>query len=415
MDSCVLETVSSWVGSDANPPLLIVGIGVLLIGAMLPWLTVGVGTNRWLRGTLVLAGALVCGWTLWPVEKAVVPAMAPAVPERPVVRISHAACVHEVSGRISEETAKARLDATADASMAHPSSADQIGLVSGSSAGTYYAVANDLVTVARRHDMVLLNHPTLGSRDNFRKLLSTENAAVGFVQSDLLDWLRNSTDREHQKQASLLRLVLPLYAEEVHVLARRGLGKLTDLAGKRIVTAVSSQGSRYTAENLLRAAQVVPASLDDQQTTAAALCSVITGSADAMVIVEGKPALSLVSLDVLSTHAAKPLDGVALMPLAMPTGAEGYAPASLDRTDYNWLGAPVPTLSVRALLMAFDFSAQRNDYEKRRCRQLKSLGAIVKRELPVLSQPPYQAKWREVDPLRQVPGWRPVTCPQAGR
>ncbi|MBP8272350.1 MAG: hypothetical protein KAX42_10810, partial [Sphaerotilus sp.] len=113
----------SWVGSDVNAPVLIVGIGVLLIGAVLPWLTVGVGTNRWLRGTLVLAGALVCGWALWPVDKAVVPAMAPAVPERPVVRISHAACVHEVSGRISEETAKARLDATADASMAHPSSA----------------------------------------------------------------------------------------------------------------------------------------------------------------------------------------------------------------------------------------------------------------------------------------------------
>jgi hypothetical protein len=72
----------------------------------------------------------------------------------------------------------------------------------------------------------------------------------------------------------------------------------------------------------------------------------------------------------------------------------------------------VPTLSVRALLMAVDFSSQRNDYQKRRCQQLKGLGDMVKRELPVLSRPPYQAKWREVDPLRQVPGWRPVTCPQ---
>jgi TRAP-type uncharacterized transport system substrate-binding protein len=412
MGSRVLETWVGWIGAGAGVPVLIVGLGMLLIGAVLPWLTAGLGTDRWLRGGMVLGGVLVCGVALWPMMGKVAP---PDKSDAAAVRLSHATCVDAVSRRISEETAKVRLELIADTSTVDPAPVDRIGLVSGSSAGTYYAVANDLVTVARRHDLALLNRPTLGSRDNFRKLVDAkENAALGFVQSDLLDWLRSSTDREDQKQAALLRLVLPLYAEEVHVLARRELGTLADLAGQRVVTAVSSQGSRYTAENLLRMAGVVPARLDDQQTTAAALCSVLTGRADAMVIVEGKPALSLTSLDVLRLHPSRPLDGVHLMPLVLPAGAEGYELARLDERDYAWLGTPVPTLSVRALLMAVDFSSQRTAYQKRRCQQLRSLAEVVRRELPVLSRPPYQPKWREVDPLRPVRGWRPVTCPRAG-
>ena len=406
-DSRVLETWTGWAGGGINVPVLIVGLGVLLIGAALPWLTAGLGTDRWLRGALVLGGVLVCGVALLPGTGGRKP---PIVPDH---RLGHADCVETLSRRMTELTVTAKLNHFND-----PVPADPIGLVSGSSTGMYHAVADDLVAVARRHDVPLFNRETLGSLDNFRKLVDPkENAAIGFVQSDLLDWLRSSNHREDQRNAALLRLVLPLYAEEVHVLARRGLDTLADLAGQRVLTAVSSQGSRYTAENLLRAAQVAPARFDTQQTTAEALCSVLTGRADAMVIVQGKPASNLTSLDALRGHPARPLDGVHLMSLDLPAntpGYEGYEVARIDDGDYPWVRAPVATLSVRALLMAVDFSSQRTAYQKRRCQQLKGLGELVKRELPVLSRPPYQAKWREVDPLREVRGWRPVTCPRLG-
>ncbi len=410
MGSCVLETWTDWIGMGVKVPMLIVGLGGLLIGAVLPWLTAGVGTDRRIRGALVLGGALVCGVALWPMAKAG-GLKEPAVQE---VRLDHAACVKTLSQRMAELTVTARLAAID--TTAGPAPADPIGLVSGSSTGMYHAVADDLVAVARRNELALFNRETLGSLDNFRKLVDPkENAAIGFVQSDLLDWLRNSPDREDQRNATLLRLVLPLYAEEVHVLARSGLNTLADLAGRRVLTAASSQGSGYTAENLLRAAQVSPpARFDNQQTMAEALCSVLTGRADAVVIVQGKPSSNLLSLDALLTHPARPLDGVHLMPLDLPAQAEGYEVARIDASDYPWVQAPVTTLSVRALLMAVDFSSQRNDYQKRRCQQLKGLGDMVKRELPVLSRPPYQAKWREVDPLRPVRGWRPVTCSRTG-
>jgi TRAP-type uncharacterized transport system substrate-binding protein len=402
-----------------NEPLLIVGLGALLIGLLLPWLTAGLSTDRGLRGVLVLVGVLAGGVALWPllrVDPPLAPGQVQVRPLDPPATLTPAACVAALSDRMRALTGASLPSPTADAASAS-AMADPIGLVSGSATGTYHAVASDLVAVARRQGVPLFNRETLGSLDNLRKLADAqENAALGFAQSDILAVLARSDDPALRKSATLLRLVLPLYAEEVHVLARTGVQTLADLHGRRVVTAASSQGSLHTAETLLRAAQVVPASLDSQQTAAAALCSVLTGRADAMVIVAGKPTPHLVSLDALRAHPARPLEGVHLLPLVLPLPADaaGYETARIDASDYPWVTQPVPTLAVRALLMAFDFSPLRTDYQQRRCQQLQRLGQLLQRELPALAQPPHHAKWREVDPKRPVSGWRRDACSRIG-
>lgn len=421
----MVDVATGW--GAVNGPLLIIGLGGLVIGLLLPWLTSGLSTDRWLRGTLVLAGVAVCGGALLPMLRLAartgpeLTASASSAARRPEAdagsaaagALTPAACVDTLSHRMGELTAASRRALIADA--AEPAPADPIGLVSGSATGTYHAVANDLVAVARRQGVPLFNRETLGSLDNLRKLADPkENAALGFAQSDILAVLARAEDPADRKAAMLLRLVLPLYAEEVHVLARVGVQSLSDLDGRRVVTAASSQGSLHTAENLLRAAGIVPASLDSQQTAAAALCSVLTGRADAMVIVAGKPTPSLASLDALLAHPARPLEQVHLLPLALPERNVGYEAARIDRDDYAWVAQPVPTLAVRALLMAFDFSPQRTDYQQRRCRQLQRLGKLIQKELPVLAKPPYHAKWREVDPARPVSGWRRDACSRLG-
>jgi len=393
MGSRVLET---W--SVVEVPLLIVGLGALLIGAVLPWLTDGWGTDRRVRGGLVLGGVLVCGVALWPVVQS------PGVKESgvPQSQFSYPECV----AKLNEEK-----KSSSKPSANQPIPDWKIGLVSGISTGLYYKLADDLVKLAGPHRLTLVNRETLGSEDNVRKLVSTENAGIGFVQSDLLDWMRHSTNGEERKQAELLRLVLPLYPEEIHVLARRGLRTLSDLQGRRVLTPSSSQGSRYTAENLLRAAQVQPASQDGSKPLDVAMCMVLTGQADAVVFVQGKPVQSLIDLKDLRDHAARPLDGVHLMPLDMPANVVGYEVARIDHSDYPWLQAPVQTLSVQAMLMAVDFSLRRTPYEKLRCRQIKQLADLVKAKLPTLRPPDYQQKWLAVDPRHTVRGWRPVECP----
>ncbi|MEY2874635.1 MAG: hypothetical protein RLZZ373_2006 [Pseudomonadota bacterium] len=411
----MVGSVTGW--AAVNGPLLIVGLGVLLIGLLLPWLTAGLSTDRWLRGSVVIAGVLACGGALLPMVRQdpgndAISTASVGTPRGS--SLTPAACVDALSRRMGELTAASRLVSIAEAASA-PARVDPIGLVSGSATGTYHAVADDLVAVARQQGVPLFNRETLGSLDNLRKLADpNENAALGFAQSDILAWLARSDDPANRKAAMLLRLVLPLYAEEVHVLARTGVQTLGDLAGRRVVTAASSQGSLHTAENLLRAAGVVPASLDSQQTAAAALCSVLTGRADAMVIVAGKPTPNLVSLDALRDHPARPLDSVHLLSLELPAGTVGYETARIDSGDYPWVAQPVSTLAVRALLMAFDFSPQRTAYQQRRCRQLQRLGRLIERELPALGQAPHHAKWREVDAQRPVSGWRRDACSRLG-
>jgi TRAP-type uncharacterized transport system substrate-binding protein len=413
----VMDMVMGW--SGVNSPLLIVGLGALLIGLLLPWLTMGQSTDRWLRGTLVLVGLLAGAYALLrqpsaPTLSALATAAAP-VGDRAAgsVGLTKTDCVTTLSTDIVKLMESELLQRSSE-TPASPLR-DPIGLVSGSATGTYHHIGNDLVAAALRQGVPLFNNETLGSLDNLHKLAHPkENAALGFAQSDILGWLARSPDPNDRKVTGALRLVLPLYAEEVHVLARRELRTLADLAGRRVVTSSTSQGSRHTAENLLLAANVVPASLDSQQTTAEALCSVLTGDADAMVIVEGKPAKSLLSLNVLGEHAAHPLEAVHLLPLALPTHNIGYETARIDDSDYPWVRQPVDTLAVRALLMAFDFSPRLNDYQQRRCRQLHRLGRVIEQELPVLKRPNHHPKWREVDARRSVSGWQRDTCSQLG-
>jgi uncharacterized protein len=226
----------------------------------------------------------------------------------------------------------------------------------------------------------------------------------------VMDWLRKSSEPKDREQAELLRLVLPLYAEEVHVLSRRTWGALSHLGGKRVLVPSGSQGSGYTAETLLRAANV-QVHIDDRLSQVEAVCEVLTDRADAVVIVHGKPVQSLLKLNALNAlgaDAARSLARVHLMPLGVPPGLVGYEAAKLDANDYAWLPGPVNTLSVQALLMAVDFSAQRTERQKRRCAQVKTLAALVKAKVSVLQEPPYDPKWREINPLRAVDGWKPV-------
>jgi hypothetical protein len=47
----VLQSLTGW--AVVTVPLLIVGLGALLIGVALPWMTAGLSNDRWLRAALV--------------------------------------------------------------------------------------------------------------------------------------------------------------------------------------------------------------------------------------------------------------------------------------------------------------------------------------------------------------------------
>lgn len=387
-----------------NVPLLVIGVGLLLFALFLPALLADASGGSTLRWLAAAGGVAVCvlAFRFW------IPKETP--PPQP---LTHSECVDRVSKRMAELAPPQRPVVQAPGA---PTSSAAFGLVSGSGTGTYYVLAQNVVDLALRESLPMFNRETQGTLDNVSKMADRqENAALGFAQSDFLSWMERSSDPAQRQTAASLRMVLPLYAEEVHVLARRPVGRLAELAGKRIVFAQSSQGSKFTAENLLRS-KGVEASPVAAASAADGMCQVVTGAADAMVIVAGKPTVQVRSLDALLPHPSQPLAAVHLMSLADVLPLDGYEAARVGQEDYAWVQAPVDTLAVRALLMAFDFSPRRNAYQKLRCEQLGRLGEVLRRHQEEFRKPEYHPKWREVDFQRQVSGWSLDRCanPAAG-
>jgi uncharacterized protein len=120
-------------------------------------------------------------------------------------------------------------------------------------------------------------------------LVSAENAALGIVQSDVLGFLSWSTDPQVRRIASHLRLIFPFYNAEVHLLARADIRRFEDLNGRCMVVGSQASGNWVTSSNLLRMVNVNPTDLIELPAPEG-VSAVLTGQADAMLYVVGKPA-----------------------------------------------------------------------------------------------------------------------------
>lgn len=389
-----------------NLPLLIAACGCLAVAALLLWRGRGAAsanTSRLHVGAGLLLAALGAAGLWAGLQGSEAPA-----PQPMAARMTASDCEVAVTARLRERMAGQPRAERAPASE-QPRSA--IGLVSGTEGGTYHAVADDLVSLAGRRGVLMFNRTSNGGLSSLDQLADSQvNAALGFVQSDLLAWLRRSRDNGHQQLARELRLVAPLFAEEVHVLARREITSFEQLQGRRVLTASSSEGSRHTAENLLQARRIQPASLANHLTFAQAACAVITGQADALIAVAGRPMLPMQALEALLPLPGRPLDNVHLLPLVPVADDLGYERAELTTSDYAWQPATVQTLAVRAVLVAMDFAPNGSAYRKMRCGQLAQIGDALRHGLPSLRSPPFHPKWADVDWNRPVPGWPLDAC-----
>jgi TRAP transporter TAXI family solute receptor len=162
--------------------------------------------------------------------------------------------------------------------------AESIGMVTGSTTGTYFQFGQDIAKLAPTAGLEILVRESEGSIGNIRRLISRENAALGIVQSDVLGFLSRSEDPEMRRISERLRLVFPFYNEEVHLLARKEVQRFEDLDGKRVVVGTKGSGNWLTSNNLLRMINIKPAERIELPPPEGA-SAVLGGEADAMVAV----------------------------------------------------------------------------------------------------------------------------------
>jgi TRAP transporter TAXI family solute receptor len=282
-------------------------------------------------------------------------------------------------------------------------------IVTGSDRGTYIEIGRDLSRfIGKPAGLPLEVLPSKGSAENVRRLRSEPGVRLALVQSDVyrayLDQA-NAGDAEAARLIKPLRVVMPLYDEEIYFVARADspLRSIHELRDKRINVGPVGSGTALTATTLYRAMFGSP--MLEQNTSflsnEEALVKLATDkSIDVVVIVAGQPAKLFADM---KSEARQYIKLLTLDRAAPETQAlDGtYVPAQIRSTSYpNWLTQDVTSLSVKSMLVTYDYQSPEvrsslTRFAKSMCsnfEKLKSEG---------------HAKWQEVSlaPPQLPKGW----------
>jgi TRAP transporter TAXI family solute receptor len=275
------------------------------------------------------------------------------------------------------------------------SSAQDMGVITGSEKGTYYQFGLDLQKLVKTNGINLSVHPSKGSVENIFAVYQRPGVQMGIVQSDVLAFVaRLQSDPVLTRIAKKTKMVFPLYNEEVHLVGKRGIAEFDDLAGRRVAVGREGSGTYLTARLLFKLAEVAPSEMvpiDTQE----ALAELKAGRIDAMFYVAGYP-VRLLKDDV--TEA----DGLAVIPILNKSVVEFYPRAEIPAGTYAWQPTAVNTVAAKAVLVSFDF--RRKD-----CDAVGKMAQLIATRQDWLQKNGHP-KWKAVDLNYPLRGWEQYDC-----
>jgi hypothetical protein len=182
-----------------------------------------------------------------------------------------------------------------------------------------------------------------------------------------------------------MRVVLPLYQEQIHVITRKDIKSIQDLTGKVVSIGDEGSGTSMTASTLLYQLGINPKELVTYDIKKG-IDALRNGKIDALFYVVGVPAKVLQQQIVAE-------DNFHVLPLSLPTTSEDefytklYSKVTLPANTYSWQTEPVETLGVQSFL----FTVENDD-----CSQVTPVASLIKNNLPWL-QKNGDPIWKEID------------------
>jgi uncharacterized protein len=280
-------------------------------------------------------------------------------------------------------------------------------IMTGGPSGTYIQFGRDIAALGRTCGLNLNVIESAGSLENFSALRNRRNTQFGIVQSDVLEYLKTyeSADREIQRAIRGVRIMFPLYNEEIHILARREISDIRGLKGLRVAIGKVNSGTYLTASLMLdilgvKDVQRLEFSPDD------ALPMLERGEIDAFFYVAGAPA---------SLFVKNQIDGSRfhLLPIRDEPLMRTYTPTTLPAGTYSFQDTPVEMGSVKAVLMTFEYEPGRNAYHRESCSSVANFSHLIVDGLERL-QSEGHPKWKQVDLSALPPGWQVGSCVKQG-
>ena len=237
-------------------------------------------------------------------------------------------------------------------------------IVTASPRGTYIEIGRDLGKfVAPAADINLEAVPSAGSTENVRRLRYEPGVKLALVQSDVyqayLD-LAVSGNREARGLINPLRLILPLYNEEIYFVARKDapFDMLHEIRDQRISMGPLGSGTALTSATLYR--QMFGSTVADDKavflSNEEGLSRLVTDkTVDVVIIVAGQPAKVLADMQPEAKDLIKLLKFDPNHP-ASKEAIKTYFPATVRASNYpNLLTEDVPTLTVKAFLITYNY------------------------------------------------------------
>jgi TRAP transporter TAXI family solute receptor len=280
-------------------------------------------------------------------------------------------------------------------------------IVTASERGTYIQIGKDISKfVAPDAGINLEVLPSAGSAENVRRLRYEPGVKFAMVQSDVYQAFLDQDKSGNPEAGALirpLRVIMPLYNEEIYFIARAdaGLDYVHDIRTAKINVGPVGSGTAMTATTLYRElfGVAISPSSTTYLTNEEALIK-LTGdkSIDVVVIVAGQPAKLLADMKPEARQLIKLLKFDARKPESQ-AALKTYFPATVRVTSYpNLLTEDIPGLAVKAYLVTYDYAltgtvASLRKFARSMCQNFSTL------------QSAGHPKWREVD----------LTLPALGR
>ena len=266
---------------------------------------------------------------------------------------------------------------------------NKITIATGLDGGTFLRFGRDIAKICYSKKIPIQVAKSKGSLDNFEHLLSGKRD-FAILQYDALLY----KDRRPKKnKVDQIKMLLPLYNEEFHLVVRKEskVKTLADLKGKKVVIGNRASGPWVTAKRLNKLTKVkwVPVEKNFKE----GLRNLMDGKVEAVFYVVGAPTKKLGNL----TSGAK--NFIRLLPIQHPSLAKYYIQTKIQASAYDWLDQDVPTFATKAILVSFDY--------KKGSEQYAAVNFLVKnilnklKDLRELGHP----KWNEVKPIsyKEVP------------
>jgi TRAP transporter TAXI family solute receptor len=280
-------------------------------------------------------------------------------------------------------------------------------IMTGGPQGTYIKIGRDLAALGAECGLKLNVVESAGSLENFVGVRNRRNTQFGIVQSDVLEYLKTfeANDPEVQKAVKGVRIMFPLYNEEIHVLARKDIASMKDLAGKKIAVGKKDSGTFLTATLIMDILQVKAGARMDINPDEA-LPKLMSGEIDAFFYVAGAPAalFSGDSIDKTKFH---------LVPITEAPLLATYTPSRIEAGTYSFQDQPVDLIAVKAVMMTYDYDVKRNAYHRDSCKTVSDFSSLILTGLDKLRTTGHP-KWKTVDLTALPPGWQVGVCVKAG-